>query len=79
MYMGVMAKFTCLIVRRNDRSCYQHCYVKDYFVPYPKSSILGTRGSLAARFREMSGTAEGRPTVRRPATSDENIRDIRGA
>ena len=38
-----------------------------------------TRGSLAARSREMSGKAEGRPTGRRPATSGENIRDIRGA
>ena len=34
-------------------------------------ATLGARGSLAARFREMSGTAEDRPTGRRPATSGE--------
>ena len=32
---------------------------------------LVTKGSFAARFREMSGTAKGRQTGRRPATSGE--------
>ena len=38
-------------------------------------TTLGTKGSLTARFREMSGTAEGRPTGRRPATSGEATRE----
>ena len=41
-------------------------------------TTLGTRGSLAARFREMSGTAKADRQAGVRAKSGEYIRDVRG-
>ena len=49
----------------------------DFLCVLVMNYTLGTRGSLAARFREMSWTAEGRPTDRRPAMSGKAARHKR--
>ena len=58
----------------------QHFFSVRAQTVYPREGLLLElkRHVFAARFREMSGTAKGRRSDRRPATSGENIRDIRG-